>query len=181
MYETRWKTERGGNSTEHVRRGAAHSNSEDSIGTGNHAKRKKKQTKKESPISRQRGRNGCVRDFADTERTKRNTKHIKEKTSSRPMLYRAGKVGIQTVDEDEIYRLGQYGDTNKAEGERRDGGLVRPRHRTTSVAVCVSRAQLHGLREGGGAQKRYEHFRRSLTRGRKLMERLVQGVSSWHV
>ena len=122
-----------------------------------------------------------MRDFADTERTKRNTKHIKEKTSSRPMLYRAGKVGIQTVDEDEIYRLGQYGDTNKAEGERRDGGLVRPRHRTTSVAVCVSRAQLHGLREGGGAQKRYEHFRRSLTRGRKLMERLVQGVSSWHV
>ena len=45
MYETRWKTERGGNSTEHVRRGAAHSNSEDSIGTGNHARREKQNPK----------------------------------------------------------------------------------------------------------------------------------------
>ena len=43
------------------RRGAANSKSEDSIGTGNHAKReKKKKNENENPISRQRGRNGCV-------------------------------------------------------------------------------------------------------------------------
>ena len=59
-------------------RGAAHSNSEDSIGTGNHAKREKT-NKNENPISGQRGRNGRVRDFADTERAKRNTKHTKER------------------------------------------------------------------------------------------------------
>ena len=95
-------------------RGAAHSNSEDSIGTGNHAKREK--NKNENPISRQRGRNGRVRDFADTARTKRNTEHIKE-------IYRCGqsyiareKDGIQTVAGDEVYHLGKYGDTNKAGG-----------------------------------------------------------------
>ena len=82
------------------------------------------------------------------------------------MLYRAGKGGIRTVAGDKVYHLG-HGDTKKAEGERRDGVLVRPRHPTTGVAVCVSRAQLHGLRLGGGAQKRYEHFRRPLIRGRK--------------
>ena len=51
------------------------------------------------------------------------------------MLYRAGKGRIQTVAEDEVHHLGQYGDTNTAEGERRDGVLVRPRHRTTGVAA----------------------------------------------
>ena len=61
------------------------------------------------------------------------------------MLYRAGKGGIKKVAEDEVYHLGQYGDTDKAEGERRDGILVRPRHRTTGVAVCVSRAHLYCL------------------------------------
>ena len=50
------------------------------------------------------------------------------------------------VVENEVYRLDQYGDTNKAERERRDGVLVRPRNRTTGVAVCMSRAHLHGLR-----------------------------------
>ena len=83
------------------------------------------------------------------------------------MPYRVGRGGIQMVAENEVYHLGQYGDTHKAKGERMDGGLVRPRHWTTGVAVCVSRAQLHGLRYGGGAQKRYEHFLRSLIRGRK--------------
>ena len=126
-------------------RGAAHSNSEDSIGTGNHAKREKKTNKSENPILRQRGRNGRVRDFADTKRAKRNTKHLKERILTANLISR-GKRGIQTVAEDEVYHLGQYGDTNKAEGERTDGVLVRPRHRTTRVAVCVSRAQLHGLR-----------------------------------
>ena len=119
--------------------------------------------------------------------------------------------------EDEVYHLGQYWDTNKAEGERRDSVLVKPRHLTTRATVWVSRAHLHRLREGGGRQreaeqtvqpsalalkgetdrregkasrafppvsyerakavveretqkgtrKRYEHFRRSLKRGRK--------------
>ena len=75
-----------------------------------------------------------MRDSADTERAK---KIHRGETSLRPMLYRAGKGGIQTVAEDDVYYLGQYGDTNKAEGERRDGVLVRPRHRTISVAVHV--------------------------------------------
>ena len=60
-------------------RGAAHSNSEDSIGTRKHAKREKRNKQNENPISRQRGRNGCVRDFPDTGRAKRNTKHAKER------------------------------------------------------------------------------------------------------
>ena len=62
------------------------------------------------------------------------------------MLYRAGKGRIEMGTEDEFYHLGKYGCTNKAEGERRDGVLVRPRYQTTYVAVCVSRAQLQGLR-----------------------------------
>ena len=101
------------------------------------------------------------------------------------MLYRAGKSGIQKFAEDEVYHLGQYGDTNKAEGERRDGVLVRPRHRTTSVAVCASitrstvrRTSAKALRafppvsyeraktvvgreRKKGTRKRYEYFRRS--------------------
>ena len=60
-------------------RGAAHSNSEDSIGTRKHAKREKRNKQNENPISRQRGRNGRVRDFPDTGRAKRNTKHAKER------------------------------------------------------------------------------------------------------
>ena len=41
---------------------------------------KKNETKRnENPISRQRSRNGRVRDFADTERSQRNTKHIKDR------------------------------------------------------------------------------------------------------
>ena len=86
-------------------RSAAHSHSEDSIGTGNHAKERKKK-QKQNPISPQRGRNGRVRDFADTEHTKKNTKRIKE-TWLWSMLYRAGKGGIQTVAEDKVYHLGQ--------------------------------------------------------------------------
>ena len=62
------------------------------------------------------------------------------------MQYRAGKSGIQSVAEDELYHLGQYGGTNKAEGGRSDGVLVRPRHRTTGATLCVLRAHLHGLR-----------------------------------
>ena len=54
-----------------------------------------------------------------------------------------GKSGIRTVAEDEVYHLGQYGDTV---GERRDSILVRPRHHATGAAVCVSRAHLYGLR-----------------------------------
>ena len=48
--------------------------------------------------------------------------------------------------EDEFYHLGKYGCTNKAEGERRDGVLVRPRHWITGAAVCVSTVHIHGLR-----------------------------------
>ena len=81
MYENAMENRgRGGNSTEHEPRGAAHSNSEGSTGAGNHVKREETQTNKnETPISRQRGQNGRVRDFADTERAKKNTKHIKER------------------------------------------------------------------------------------------------------
>ena len=46
----------------------------------------------------------------------------------------------------EIYHPVRYEDTAKAEGERGDGDLARPRHRTTSATVCVIRAHLHGLR-----------------------------------
>lgn len=62
------------------------------------------------------------------------------------MPCRAGKGGIQTVAEDEIYHLGQYGDTNQAEGGRSDGVLARPRRWTTGAAVCASGPHLHGLR-----------------------------------
>ena len=86
-----------------------------------------------------------MRDFADTERDKRNIKHIKERHRYGRCYIAWEKGGIQTVAEDEVYHLGQYGNTNKAEGEHRDGVLVRPRRRTAGVAVCVSRAQLHGL------------------------------------
>ena len=108
-----------------------------------------KETKKksnENPISRQTSRNRRVRDFADTERAKKNIKHIKKRHRYGQYYIARGKGGIQTVAEDEVYHLDQYGDTNMAEGERRDGVLVRPRHRTTDVAICVSRAHLHGLR-----------------------------------
>ena len=46
----------------------------------------------------------------------------------------------------EMYHLGQYGDTKKPEGECRNSVLVRLRHRTTRAAVRVLRAHLHGLR-----------------------------------
>ena len=62
------------------------------------------------------------------------------------MLSRVAKGGTQTAADDEVNRLGQDGDRDKAEGEHRVGVLVRPRNRTTGVAVCISRAQLHGLR-----------------------------------
>ena len=91
---------------------------------------------KQNPISRQRGRNGRVREFAYPERARRNMKHIKGRH----------RHGLCHIAEYEICHLGQYGDMNKAEGEHSDGVLVRPRHRTTGAAVCVSRAHLHGLR-----------------------------------
>ena len=62
------------------------------------------------------------------------------------MQYPAGKAGRQTVAEERNLSLVQYGDTDKAEGERSDGVLVRPRHWTTSATVCVLRAHLYGLR-----------------------------------
>ena len=52
-------------------RGSAHSNSEDSIGTRNHAKREK-QTKTKTRFRGREAVTGRVRDFADTE-------HIKER------------------------------------------------------------------------------------------------------
>ena len=75
MYENAMEDRTGGVIAQNTYwRGAAHSNSEDSIGTRNQAKRGKKQTNQnENPISRWRGRNGRVRDFADTERAERNT------------------------------------------------------------------------------------------------------------
>ena len=41
--------------------------------------RKKQTNQNENPISQQRGRSGCVRYFADTERAKKNAKDIKER------------------------------------------------------------------------------------------------------
>ena len=43
------------------------------------------------------------------------------------MQYPAGKAGRQTVAEERNLSLVQYGDTDKAEGERSDGVLVEPR------------------------------------------------------
>ena len=90
MYENAMENRgRGGNSTEHEPRGAAHSNSEGSTGAGNHVKREETQTNKnETPISRQRGQNGRVRDFADTKRAKRNTKHLKERILTANLISR---------------------------------------------------------------------------------------------
>ena len=88
-----------------------------------------------------------MRDVAYTERTlRRNTKQIKDR-------YRHGLCNIAREKSEgkrslknKICHLVQYGDTDKAEGERSDGVLVRLRHRTTSVTVCVLRAHLYGLR-----------------------------------
>ena len=67
--------ERGGNMMEHVlaRRGSLKQG-------GQCWKRKlrKEEKQKLNRISEQRGRNGRVRDFAYTERTRRNTKHIQD-------------------------------------------------------------------------------------------------------
>ena len=75
------------------------------------------------------------------------------------MQCRAGEGGTQTVAEERnLSPLGQYGDTKKAEGERRDGVSVRPRHRTTRAAVCVSKSSLYTAcgkaEEGKGKQEK---------------------------
>ena len=72
---------------------------------------------------------------------KKNTKHRTERHRYCRCYIAREKGGTDTVAEDDVYHLGRYGDTNKAEGEHRDGVLVRPRHWTTGVTVCVSRAQ----------------------------------------
>ena len=68
----------------------------------------------------------------------------------------AGEAERKRLRTNEIYHFGQCRDTKKAEGKRRDGILVRPRHRTTRAAVCASRAHLHGLRKGCGRQRETE-------------------------
>ena len=57
-----------------------------------------------------------MRDFADTERAKRNKKQTKEIHRYGRCYIAREKGGIQTVAEDEVCHLSQYGDTNKAEG-----------------------------------------------------------------
>ena len=101
MYENAMENRgRGGNSTEHEPRGAAHSNSEGSTGAGNHVKREETQTNKnETPISRQRGQNGRGRDSAYTERAG-NHERCQGQTSSRPIQYCAGDGRTQTVAEE---------------------------------------------------------------------------------
>ena len=109
-------------------------------------KPREEKNKKQSLISRQRGRNGRVRDFAYTERARRNTKRIKDRHRQRLCYIAREKVERKRSLKNEIYHPSQYRDTKKAEGKRRDGVLVRLRHRTTGAAVCVSRAHLYGLR-----------------------------------
>ena len=86
-------------------------------------------------ISRQKGRNGRVRNFAYTERARRNTKRTKDR--HRPGLSNIVREQVERKRpiKNELNHLGQYGDTKHAEGERRDGILVTPRHRTTGAAV----------------------------------------------
>ena len=102
---------------------------------------------KQSPISRQRDRSVCVRDFAYNERTiRRSTKHIKDRHLHGLCNIAREKAEHKRSLKNETCHLVQYGDTDKAERERSDGVLVRPRHRTTSATVCVLRAHLYGLR-----------------------------------
>ena len=68
---------------------------------------------KQNPISRRRGRNGRVRDFAYTERVRSNTKHVWDR--HRHGLC-AGEGGMQTVAEEQTVI------TSVSMGIRRSGG-----------------------------------------------------------
>ena len=82
-----------------------------------------------------------MRDVAYTERTiRRNTKHKKDRHRHRLCNIAREKAERKRSLRNEICHLVQYGNMDKAEGERSDGILVRPRHRTTSVTVCVLRS-----------------------------------------
>ena len=140
--KTRKKTKRGGTIMEHiVARRSSHKQ------WGQYRNRiTQGEIPTQNPILRQRGRNGRVRDFAYTERTRRNAKQTNGSRRHGLCDIAREKAERKRSLKNETYHLGQYGDTKKAEGERRDGVVVRPRHRTTGAAVCVSRARLHGLR-----------------------------------
>ena len=103
---------------------------EDSIEQGNLARRK---TKAKPDLAAER-----------PERTR--TKCAKGRHRHGLCNIARGKAERKRSLKNKIYHLGQHGNTKKAEGERRDSVLVRPRHRTTRAAVCVSKAHLHGLR-----------------------------------
>ena len=85
---------------------------------------------KQSPISRQRGRSGCVRDFAYSERTKRNTIHVEDRHRHGLCNIAREKAERRWSLKNEIYYLVRYRDADKAEEKRSDGVLVKPRHRT---------------------------------------------------
>ena len=76
-------------------------------------KPREEKNKKQSLISRQRGRNGRVRDFAYTERVRSNTKHVWDR--HRHGLC-AGEGGMQTVAEEQTVI------TSVSMGIRRSGG-----------------------------------------------------------
>ena len=88
-----------------------------------------------------------MRDVAYAERTiRRNTKYIKDRHRHGLCIIALEKAERKRSLKNEICHLVQCGDTDRAEGERSDGVLVTPRHRTTNATVCVLRAHLYGLR-----------------------------------
>ena len=80
-----------------------------------------------------------MRVFAYAERARRRTNNITDRHRHGLCNVAREKAGHKRSLKNEIYHLGQHGDTKKAEEKRRDGVLVRPRHRTTLAAVCVSK------------------------------------------
>ena len=106
----------------------------------------KRAKKNENPIPRQRGRNGRVRDFADTERDKRNTKNKKQKHRYGQCYIAREKAEYKTVAEDEVYDLGQYGDgegdtiTRSQDIDIGWFDTLRGQHRVSSVQCRVSSA-----------------------------------------